>query len=59
MVQTEEHYLVFKDSAKAWKALHEIRNDSLAIGVHPYYKGKSGEAAEWICLVEAFSVRRR
>ncbi|WP_193752468.1 hypothetical protein [Cupriavidus sp. IDO] len=27
-------------------ALHEIRNDSLAIGVHLYYKGQSGAAAE-------------
>jgi len=30
----------------AWKALHEIRNDSLAIGVHLYYRGQSGDAAE-------------
>jgi hypothetical protein len=46
MVRQEAHYLVFKDPANAWKALHEIRNDSLAIGVHLYYKGQSGEAAE-------------
>lgn len=37
---------MFKDPGKAWKALHEIRNDSLAIGVHLYYKGQSGDAAE-------------
>ena len=37
---------VFKDPVKAWKAFHEIRNDSLAIGVHLYYHGLVGEAAE-------------
>ncbi|MEM5430263.1 hypothetical protein VSR71_17625 [Cupriavidus oxalaticus] len=46
MVKKEEHYLVFTDPAIAWKALHEIRNDSLAIGVHLYYRGQSGDAAE-------------
>jgi hypothetical protein len=46
LIEQEAHYLVFKDAAKAWKALHEIRNDSLAIGVHLYYKGLSGAAAE-------------
>ena len=46
LVAKEAHYLVFKDPSKAWKVLHEIRNDSLAIGVHLYYKGQSGDAAE-------------
>ncbi|WP_454739506.1 hypothetical protein [Cupriavidus necator] len=46
MVEKEARYIVFKDPATAWKALHEIRNDSLAIGVHLYYKGQSGAAAE-------------
>ena len=46
LVAQEAHYLVFKDPAKAWKAFHEIRNDSLAIGVHLYYAGLVGEAAE-------------
>ncbi len=53
MVQQEAHYLVFKDPINAWKALHEIRNDSLAIGVHLYYKGHSGEAAEAALDVDA------
>jgi hypothetical protein len=46
LVSQEAHYLVFKDPVKAWKAFHEIRNDSLAIGVHLYYAGLVGEAAE-------------
>ncbi|PLZ04457.1 hypothetical protein CY652_02005 [Burkholderia sp. WAC0059] len=46
LVAEEAHYLLFKDPAKAWKAFHEIRNDSLAIGVHLYYNGLVGEAAE-------------
>jgi hypothetical protein len=46
LVSNEAHYLLFKDPAKAWKALHEIRNHSLAIGVHLYYHGLVGEAAE-------------
>ncbi|GAB7543886.1 hypothetical protein [Cupriavidus sp. CuC1] len=53
MVEKEAHYLVFKDPAKAWKALHEIRHDSLAIGVHLYYKGQSGAAAEAALDVDA------
>jgi len=56
MVQQEAHYLVFQDPANAWKALHEIRNDSLAIGVHLYYKGRSGEAAEVALDVDAHRV---
>lgn len=35
LVEREAHYLVFKDPVQAWRALHEIRHDSLAIGVHP------------------------
>jgi len=46
LVSEEAHYLVFKDPVKAWKVFHEIRNDSLAIGVHLYYAGLVGEAAE-------------
>jgi hypothetical protein len=46
LISDEAHYLLFKDPVKAWKAFHEIRNDSLAIGVHLYYHGLVGEAAE-------------
>ncbi|AOY90991.1 hypothetical protein BKK79_03560 [Cupriavidus sp. USMAA2-4] len=46
LIEQEAHYLVFRDPVKAWKAFQEIRHDSLAIGVHLYYKGHSGEAAE-------------
>jgi hypothetical protein len=46
LVANEAHYLVFKEPVKAWKAFQEIRNDSLAIGVHLYYHGLVGEAAE-------------
>ncbi|MGA7779815.1 MAG: hypothetical protein WCA85_19170 [Paraburkholderia sp.] len=46
LVADEAHYLLLKDPKKAWKVLHEIRNDSLAIGVHLYYHGLVGEAAE-------------
>lgn len=46
LIEQEAHYLVFKDPVNAWKALNEIRNDSLAIGVHLYYKGFSGSEAE-------------
>ena len=46
LIAQEAHYLLFKDPVKAWKAFHEIRNDSLAIGVHLYYHGLVGEAAE-------------
>ncbi len=46
LIAEETHYLLFRDPAKAWRLLHEIRNDSLAIGVHVYYKGLAGDAAE-------------
>ncbi|WP_206996463.1 hypothetical protein [Trinickia mobilis] len=46
LIAQEAHYLLFKEPLKAWKAFHEIRNDSLAIGVHLYYHGLIGEAAE-------------
>ncbi|WP_144109128.1 hypothetical protein [Paraburkholderia sp. BCC1886] len=46
LVAQEAHYLLFKDPVKARRAFHEIRNDSLAIGVHLYYHGLVGEAAE-------------
>ncbi|WP_066741455.1 hypothetical protein [Cupriavidus sp. D384] len=46
LVEREAHYLVFRDPVQAWRALHEIRHDSLAIGVHLYYRGVTGDAAE-------------
>ena len=46
LISQEAHYLVFKDPHKAWKAFHEIRLNSLAIGAHLYYRGLVGEAAE-------------
>lgn len=46
LVANETHYLLFTDAAKAWIAFHEIRRDSLAIGVHLYFKGLTGDAAE-------------
>jgi hypothetical protein len=46
LVAEETHYLLFRDPEKAWRVLHEIRNDSLAIGVHVYYKGFAEDAAE-------------
>lgn len=53
LVEREAHYLVFKDPVQAWRALHEIRHDSLAIGVHLYYRGLTGEAAERSLDVDA------
>jgi hypothetical protein len=55
LVAQEAHYLLFKDPRKAWKALNEIRNDSLAIGVHLYYHGLVGEAAERALDADAHS----
>ncbi len=46
LIANEVHYLLFKEPLKAWRVLQEIRNDSLAIGVHLYYHGLVGEAAE-------------
>jgi hypothetical protein len=46
LIAEETHYLLFRDPVKAWRVFHEIRNDSLAIGVSVYYKGLSGDAAE-------------
>jgi len=54
MVKNEEHYLMFRDPAMVWKALHEIRNDSLAIGVHLFYRGQSGEAAKTTLDLDAY-----
>ncbi len=53
LVAREAHYLVFKDATQAWRALHEIRHDSLAIGVHLYYRGLSGDAAEKALDIDA------
>lgn len=55
LVAQEAHYLLFREPLKAWKALHEIRNDSLAIGAHLYYNGLVGEAAERALDVDAHS----
>ncbi|MGP8432780.1 hypothetical protein ACT2FY_38085 [Paraburkholderia fungorum] len=46
LVANETHYLLFTDPAQAWTAFHEIRRDSLAIGVHLYFRGLTGDAAE-------------
>lgn len=46
LVAKEAHYLLFRDPAKAWRAFQEIRNDSLAIGAHLYYRGLVGDEAE-------------
>ncbi|WP_042877304.1 hypothetical protein [Cupriavidus necator] len=46
LIAQETHYLAFRDPFKAWKALQEIRHDSLAIGVHLFYKGATGDEAE-------------
>jgi hypothetical protein len=46
LVAEEAHYLLFRDPTKAWRVLQEIRHDSLAIGVHVYYKGLAEGAAE-------------
>lgn len=46
LVENETHYLLFTDPAQAWIAFHEIRHDSLAIGVHLYFRGLTGDAAE-------------
>ncbi|MNK92430.1 hypothetical protein D3C87_1125550 [compost metagenome] len=56
LVDQEAHYLVFKDPTEAWRAMHEIRHDSLAIGVHLYYKGKTGDAAEAALDLDAHRV---
>ncbi len=46
LIAEQAHYLLFKDPVKAWRVFHEIRNDSLAIGVHLYYRGLISEEAE-------------
>ncbi|MGF6440372.1 hypothetical protein [Paraburkholderia youngii] len=46
LIAQEAHYLIFEDPAAARRAVHEIRNDSLAVGVHLYYAGLVGEHAE-------------
>jgi hypothetical protein len=59
LVAEETHYLLFKDPAKAWRVLQEIRNDSLAIGVHVYYKGLSGDPAEQVLDADAHAKPHR
>jgi len=56
LVEREAHYLVFNDIADAWRALHTIRHDSLAIGVHLYYDGLTGDAAEKALDADVHSV---
>jgi hypothetical protein len=46
MIAKETRYLLLKNPVHAWRVFHEISNDSLAIGVHLYYQGLSGVAAE-------------
>ena len=53
LVEGEARYLVFQDPTEAWRALHEIRHDSLAVGVHLYYRGLTGSAAEAALDVDA------
>ncbi|KHK54809.1 hypothetical protein PI87_14500 [Ralstonia sp. A12] len=53
LVEGEARYLVFEDPSEAWRALHEIRHDSLAVGVHLYYRGLMGGAAEAALDVDA------
>lgn len=57
LIAEEAHYLVFDGPVQARKALHEIRNDSLAIGVHLYYRGFVGEAAEQALDMDCAKVR--
>jgi hypothetical protein len=53
LIAEETHYLLFRAPTMAWRVLQEIRHDSLAIGVHAYYKGFSGDAAEKLLEVDA------
>lgn len=46
MIAKEPRYLLLKNPVYAWRVFHEISNDSLAIGVHLYYRGLSGVVAE-------------
>lgn len=46
LLASETHYLLFNDPTQAWLAFHEIRRDSLAIGVHLYFNGLTADAAE-------------
>ncbi|WP_256977677.1 hypothetical protein [Bordetella genomosp. 10] len=46
LIEDGTHYLLFHDHRKAWKVYQEIRGASLAIGVHLYFLGLHGAAAE-------------
>lgn len=46
LIENGTHYLLFHDPHKAWKTYQEIRGASLAIGVHLYFLGLHGTAAE-------------
>jgi hypothetical protein len=59
LVAEKSHYLLFRNPVKAWRVLHAIRYDSLAIGVHVYYKGLAGGAAEQMLEADAQEMRRR
>jgi hypothetical protein len=59
LIAEKSHYLLFRNPVKALRVLHAIRNDSLAIGVHVYYKGRAGGAAEQMLDADARETRRR
>jgi len=59
LIAKEAHYLMFRDPAKAWRAFQEIRNDSLAIGVHLFYRGLEGDDAERALDTDAHAVKAR
>jgi hypothetical protein len=59
LIAEQSHYLLFRNPLKTLRVLHAIRNDSLAIGVHVYYKGLEGGAAERMLDVDAEALRRR
>jgi hypothetical protein len=48
LIASKTHYLTFTDLDSARRAYHAILNDSLAIGVHLYFQGQSGSAAEML-----------
>jgi hypothetical protein len=59
LIAEKSHYLLFRNPVKTLRVLHAIRNDSLAIGVHVYYKGLEGGAAEQMLDADAQEMRRR
>jgi hypothetical protein len=59
LIAEQSHYLLFRNPVKALRVLHAIRNDSLAIGAHVYYKGLEGVAAEQMLEDDGQQMRRR